>query len=119
VLGISSSVLLNSYTYETVELLKSFVREWSSEDAASGSQTPLEFYVIEVTFEALEDKDERDFFSQVPTALSLPKETVDKLSEAGKQILYDSADFKRLLHDLGAGIQPFPDSETTLNRLNE
>jgi hypothetical protein len=60
--------------------------------------------VIEVTFEALEDKDERDFFSQVPTTLSLPRETVDKLSEAGKTILYESADFKRLLDDLGAQI---------------
>jgi NTE family protein len=104
VLGISSSVLVNSYTYETVELLRSYVREWSSEDAAEAASMPLEFYVIEVTFEALNDEDERRFFSHVPTTLSLPEETVDKLSDAGKRILYESEDFKRLIHDLEAEI---------------
>jgi len=119
VVGISSSVLLTSYTYETVELLRSYIREWSSEDAASKAETPLEFYVIEVTFEALSDGDERRFFSRVPTTLTLPRATVDKLSEAGKRILFESEDFKRLVHDLGAEIISPSDNAATLIQSGE
>ena len=113
VVSISSSVLLTSYTYETVELLRNYIREWSAEEAASGTETPLEFYVIEVIFDALSD-DECQFFSNIPTTLTLPRTTVDKLLEAGKRILYESEDFKRLVHDLGAEIPPPVDNPAPL-----
>jgi NTE family protein len=111
--SISSSVLLTSYTYETVELLRGYIQDWSGEEAASNTETPIEFYVIEVIFDALSD-DESRFFSKIPTTLTLPRETVDKLTEAGRKILYGSEDFKRLIHDLGAEIPPSLDSATTL-----
>ena len=103
VLGSSSSMLLKSYTFETIELLKSYVHHWSNEAAASdGAASPLDFYVVEVSFDALLDADERRFFMQVPTALTLPESTVDRLIVAGRKILYESKEFQRLLEDLGA-----------------
>jgi NTE family protein len=109
VLGISSDVLLSSYTYETIELLRSYTREWSK---SSNPGSRLECYVIEVSFEALSDEDERRYFQQVPTTLALPKSTVEKLSAVGRRILYESDEFTRLVQDLGAEIPPPLDNPT-------
>jgi NTE family protein len=96
-------VTLKLYAYDTMELLRSYIRKWSAQIENSDPGSPIDFYVIEVGFNALAD-DERRVLSTVPTTLSLPKATVDRLSEAGRRILYKSEDFRRLVRDLGGEI---------------
>ena len=115
VLGISSTVMLSGYTYETMELLRSYTREWSAEREGSGFESQLDFYVIEVSFEALSNDDERQYFLQVPTTLALANSTVDELSAVGRRILYESEDFRRLVHDLGAEIPSYSDNSKPLS----
>jgi len=114
VLGASSSVMINRYTYETVELLRRYFREWSTEDQPPGTSiAPIDFYIfyiIEVGFNALHDEEERHYFSNIPTTLSLPEETVNQLREVAARILYASEPFRKLVRDLGGQI-PIADSE--------
>jgi NTE family protein len=108
----SSSVMINRYNYETVELLRRYFREWSTEDQPPGTSiTPIDFYIIEVGFNALHDEQERHYFSNIPTTLSLPEETVNELREVAARILYASEPFRKLVRDLG-GRMPVVDSES-------
>ena len=66
----------------------------------AGSCGVIEFYLIEVKFNALKDPAERTYFKRLPTSFSLPSEEVDKLRQAAGRILNESRDFKRLLGDL-------------------
>ncbi len=60
------------------------------------------YHVIEVNFEHISDPVERRFFNDLPTALSLPGETVDRLSEVGGRLLRESAAWQRFRADYDA-----------------
>ena len=92
-------------------LLRESFNRWSDEirkgrcpagkiDTAPGSCGDIEFYLVEVKFDALQDPAERTYFKRLPTSFFLPAEEVDKLRQAAGRILKDSRDFQRLLRDL-------------------
>jgi NTE family protein len=106
-----SSIAISRYNVETVALLRESFARWTDEirkgrcpegqiSTAPGSCGDIEFYLVEVKFDALKDPAERTYFKRLPTSFSLPSEEVDKLREAAGRILNDSRDFKRLLRDL-------------------
>ena len=45
--------------------------------------------------------DDRRFFNRIPTSFSLSKEQVDRLIEAGRELLRNNPDYQRLLTELG------------------
>ena len=47
----------------------------------------------------VQPEDQR-FFNQIPTSFSLSEEQVDRLIEAGRELLRNNPDFQRLLTDL-------------------
>lgn len=51
-------------------------------------------HTIEVSFEALKDKSERDFLNQLPTSLVLSDDAVDRLRAAAARIVLDSPDLR-------------------------
>ena len=102
ILGASSSVQISSYNFETIELLHRYAEEWSKDLGKRGS--PFDFYIIQVGFEALPDMEERRYFQNIPTTLSLPDDTVDRLREVAGRILYASDPFQKLVRDLGGRI---------------
>jgi NTE family protein len=110
VLGATSGVMISSYSYETIDMLRRYVEEWSAEnhDLEKGTP-PIEFYAIEVGFNALHDEQERMYYSSIPTSLALPRQSVDDLREVARRILYESKQFQRLVHDLGGTIPPVED----------
>ena len=106
-----SSIAIFRYNIETVALLRESFKRWTDEirkgrcpegqiSTAPGSCGDIEFYVVEVKFDALKDPAERTYFKRLPTSFSLPPEEVDKLRQAAGRILSDSSEFKRLLRDL-------------------
>jgi len=105
ILGMFSSVMISSYNYETIDLLRRSMKQWTTESAREGKQ-PIECYAIEVAFSALPDEDERKYFSGIPTSFNLPDESVDALIEVAGRMLYDSEEFQRLVNDLGGFIPP-------------
>ena len=106
-----SSIAIFRYNIETVALLRESFKRWTDEirkgrcpegqiSTAPGSCGDIEFYAVEVKFDALKDPAERTYFKRLPTSFSLPPEEVDKLRQVAGRILNDSSEFKRLLRDL-------------------
>jgi len=100
ILGASSTIMINNYNYETIDLLRRYAGEWTYEDEAAGKK-PIEIYIIHVTFASIPDKAEREYFQGIPTTLSLPVEQVDKLREVASKLLYSQESFNKLVKDLG------------------
>ena len=106
-----SSIAIDRYNEETIALLKESVGSWADEirtqrctgeavSAVPGACDDIQFYVVEVKFDALKDEAERMHFQRLPTALKLSPEEVDRSRDAARRILAESAEFQRLLHDL-------------------
>jgi hypothetical protein len=64
----------------------------------------LDVYIVHLNFDALPDVKEREYFNDIPTALSLPAEQVDKLRDVAGRLLYSNQDFRRLVTDIGGNI---------------
>jgi NTE family protein len=106
-----SSIAIDRYNEETIALLKESVGSWADEirtqrcqggavSTSPGSCGDIQFYIIEVKFDALKDETERRHFKRLPTALKLSSEEVDKTRDAAHRILAESGEFQRLLLDL-------------------
>jgi len=106
-----SSIAIERYNVETLALLKESVKGWAEQVRAGrcpkgkvstrpGSCGDIQFYVIEVKFDALKDEEERLYFMRLPTSFKLSPEEVDKLRDAAHRILAESQEFQRLLKDL-------------------
>jgi len=106
-----SSIAIDRYNEETIALLKESLGSWGNEiriqrckeEAVSTSPIScgdIQFYVVEVKFDALKDEAERMHFKRLPTALKLAPEEVDKTRDAAHRILAESGEFQRLLLDL-------------------
>ncbi|TFG36059.1 MAG: hypothetical protein E4H45_01945 [Nitrospirales bacterium] len=65
-----------------------------------GSCGDIEFYVIEVKFDALKEESERVYFKRLPTSFRLGVEEVDKLRDEAHRIVSESKEFQRLIGDL-------------------
>ncbi len=106
-----SSIGISRYNMETVALLAESFPRWADEirrgrcgpgkiSTEPGSCGDIEFYLVQVRFDALDDEVERTFFKRLPTSFVLKPEEVDKLRDAAGRILTGSKDFQRLLQDL-------------------
>ena len=106
-----SSIAIERYNRETVALLSESFPRWADEirrgrcgsgkiSTEPGSCGDIEFYLVQVKFDALDDEAERSYFKGLPTSFVLKPEEVDKLRDAAHQILTESKEFQRLVHDL-------------------
>lgn len=99
---VALTAMINNYTFESMALLRRMVKDWSERASAGGlGGEALDYYVVEVTFKALPDADERQGYMDLPTSFDLPEADVNRLREVGKRILYSNPDFQRLVRDLG------------------
>ena len=103
ILNASSTIMVNKYNFETIELLHRYAQDWTYLDKTKG-MVPIDFYIIHVTLDALPDKNEKEYFHQIPTSLRLTREQVDRLQEVAGRILYADENFKRLVRNLGGKI---------------
>lgn len=106
-----SSIAIARYNMETVALLGESFHRWADEirrercgaskiTTEPGSCGDIEFYLVEVRFDALDDEADRHYFKQLPTSFVLKPEEVDKLRNAARRILAESHEFQRLIRDL-------------------
>jgi NTE family protein len=113
----ASSVPIDRYSYESVDLLNDIVARWALErklataEARLGEATdaqaelshePVELYAIDVSFNQIADPGERHYFENLTTSFSLPAEAVDRLREIAGRILRDSPQYERLVDALGS-----------------
>jgi NTE family protein len=106
-----SSVGIERYNQETLALLKESVKSWADEiktgrckggavSTTPGSCGDINFYVVEVKFDALRDETERLHYKRLPTSFKLDPEQVDELRGVAHRLLDESGEFQRLLGDL-------------------
>lgn len=74
----------------------------SSTDEANARFPETEMQVFDISFEAIRDDEERLYLQSLPTSFVLPDEAVDRLRNAGSELLRQSPVFHQVLQDLGA-----------------
>jgi hypothetical protein len=84
VMELSSTVMVNKYNYETIDLLRRTIKDWQVEDEAKNK--PLDFYIIHLAFNTLPEKTERDYFHSIPTSY-LTKRTRWTVSGCRRRLL--------------------------------
>ena len=77
----ATGVPIDRYSYEQVELLRDFVRAMRRIRGPDGQPLAIEFYAIDINFDAIADPDEKRYFRNLPTSFALTDEQVDRLRE--------------------------------------
>ncbi len=106
-----TGIAIERYNQETLALLKDIVKPWADEvrvqrckgravSTESDSCGDIQFYVVEVRFDALKDEADRNYFGRLRTSFNLAPEEVDRIRDAAHRILVESEEFNRLLGDL-------------------
>ena len=108
----SSSVPIDHFSYESVELLKDIAQRWAdkrelkmaelrlsgmSRAQAEASVPKLSFEAIDVSFDAIEDPQEQRYFMNLPTSFVLSAEEVDRLRALGGKLLRESPSYRELI----------------------
>ena len=103
------TVPMNRYSFETLELLRANAKQWETEwnegNLAAGSQSTslrVQLYVIEVSFDDLQDDTEKAYFEKLPTSFKLPPGAVGRLKAVAGKLLNQSETYRALLHDLAS-----------------
>lgn len=114
----ASSVPIDRYSFETVELMKDRqeIYAWrrellvararlagasESQAEASAALPKLAIHTLDVSFENLPDPKEREYLQNLPTSFVLPADDVDRLRAAAGQLLRQSPDFQAFLREFG------------------
>ncbi len=97
-LGSMTNAQIDVLSADTLDLLYTFASLW--EERTSAAEVPLRVYVIEITFQSLEDKEKRAYLNSLPTNLHLPDEDVDLLRETARELLRTHPEYQGLLQDL-------------------
>jgi NTE family protein len=112
------SVPIDRFSYEAVDALEDLITEWTlrrqvavdalrlkGEPIPADLAPPLEFSVIDASFDAVRDPAEREYLLNLPTTLALSPEAVDRLRAAAAQVLRDSVPFHKVVDELSLGKQ--------------
>ncbi len=93
-----SGAQLHRYNDASIDLLENSLLKWTNDLSKPGN--PVIPYFIEVSFEDIKESPVKQFFNKIPTSFFLKDEQVNKLIEAGRQLLRNNPDFQRLLADI-------------------
>lgn len=113
----TATISMDNYSFETIELMKDVkdAREQAqraiedcqgvlAESCPVAPRLPalkgMDFYIIEISFESIDDPKEREWFLSLPTNFSLKPAVVDRLVEKGGALLKNSEEFQRLIEEL-------------------
>ena len=97
-LNLVSGSQIRRLNFETLTLARSVVRDMAR--AMATPDHPVRSYFVEVSFDLIEDEAERNYFKQLPTSFVLSDEQVDRLRQAGRELLNGSPGFQALVEAL-------------------
>ena len=98
--GAMTDVQLHRYNAATIELMRNYLNDWAQ--AMSSAEAPVTPYFILLNFMDIQDPERLEYFNRIPTSFHLEDEQVDRLIEAGGELLRNNPQFQRLLSDLEA-----------------
>ena len=93
-----TSIQLYRYNADTLQDMQISMARWAKE--LSTPQRPVQSYFIRLSFEDVPDLPLRRFLNEIPTSLALSGEQVDQLIAAGRSLLRNNAEFRRLVASL-------------------
>jgi len=112
----TSTVSMDNYSFETVEMFKEAAGERMKaqqyltacqkkldEHSADGFTLPriaggdMKLYVVDLSFNNLSDETEKDFFNNLPTSFALRESEVERLIEVGGRLLCEHPEFTRFI----------------------
>jgi NTE family protein len=115
----SAGVPIDRYSFETVETMKdrAEIFQWRREllvararlegatEAEAEARLPkLTLEVLDVSFEAIRDPEERAYFMNLPTSFVLPAEAVDRLRGVAGRLLRESVEYGAVVRQLGGAV---------------
>ena len=116
---------INRYSHDSYMLLSLAVERWREDlrrhpPEGCGPVAPdVEIYLINVSLDAVPDDNERGYYMQIPTNLSLTDQQIDRLESASASLIRDSPEFQRLMRDLKkdglmpGGVKSYQDRPTS------
>jgi NTE family protein len=100
ILDAVTSVQVNRYNFETIELIKQTFKAWNSR--TSQWSPPQRFTLIETSFVDVKDPAERKYLNGLTTSFHLPEEAVTRLRHAARDALREDPAFRNLIARLGS-----------------
>jgi predicted acylesterase/phospholipase RssA len=114
----TANVSMDNYTFESVETFAGLLTErMKAQQSIAGCQQLLDkhakdsykipslaggnlkLYIVDLAFDNIADRSDRDYFNNLPTSFKLSKEQVDKLIDVGGKLLADHPEFKKFMKD--------------------
>jgi len=114
------TVSMDNYTLETIETFREMIDErieaqrvlndcqtLLDKHSIDGFQLPplaggnLKLYIADLNFDNLPEKEERDYFNNLPTSFKLGRCEVDSLIEVGGRLLVEHPEYKDFSNDFG------------------
>lgn len=105
ILGAVTDTQIYAFNFETIELMRESLQRWARDMPPGPDGKPIPVSLVSVDFARIEDAQERAFFDDVPTSLSLPGETVDRLVAVARRLLRESPEMQELVAEIGARSQ--------------
>jgi len=115
----SAGLPIERYSFETIETMKDIAEIWRwrrelkvahlrldgvPKEQAEASVPEITLRVSDVSFDALQDPEEREYLMNLPTTFALPAADVDRLREAAGRLLRESAEFQSVVQELGGSL---------------
>lgn len=97
-----SNIQLHLYNDATLNTMQQGLERWTK--AISTPERPVSTYFVTLGFADVEQPEHQKFFNAIPTSFSLTGEQVDRLIEAGHDLLRNNPHYQQLLADLGGAI---------------
>ncbi len=112
----ASGVPIDSVSYETVETIKDRAKIYTAwrdlpvaearlagltKAQAEAKVAKFTLRVVEVSFDAIRDAKERDYFMSLPTTFVLEPEQVDRLRQIAGRLLVQSAEYRDVVKRFG------------------
>lgn len=113
VLGVVANGPMGNYSAETVQFVRDFMEQRRQNQVIAekfaqlqGKPKPsmpkINLYTAELAFEDMPDPGECAYLNALPTSFNLPREAIDRLRAAAKELLENSPAIKQLRADLAA-----------------
>jgi NTE family protein len=101
VINAVASAPMANYSFETVQLLREYLKQRRNELRKAPEPFELKTYVMHLRFDLIDDPVVREKIKEFGTNFHLPEEAVDLLIDQGRQLLQDSDIFQnKFLKDL-------------------
>lgn len=115
----SAGLPIERYSFETIETMKDIAEIWRwrrelkiahmrldgiPKEQAEASVPEVTLRVFDVSFDAVDDPEERDYLMNLPTTFVLPAEDVDRLREVAGRLLRQSEEFQSVVQELGGSL---------------